>query len=284
MSIPRPNVTSSFRLFVFSQVDGRRGTLIKFPFSSCVCTLFDTYFHDMDGAGNNNTQYVVIYILCTYLLYCFLTTTIARRNMSIEDVTTEIRRGKNGQRDFVVNAEVVTAEKMDQEHLWVKFGFGMCCHIYTCILSANIVCIDAVLVYLTWVLRDFRFQRRHWRIDRSDSFVAEVRYLLAVPLNYWSEGTLFFWILTNIRSVFLMSHWSSITHTCTCTPKKFQFQSLKEELNLSVVDIRVHMWEVHKTQRVIREYSKGRRFVFLYMIERSNLARFAWDITLRSSL
>jgi hypothetical protein len=37
--------------------------------------------------------------------------------MSIEDVTTEIRRGKYGQRDFVVNAEVVTAEKMDQEHL-----------------------------------------------------------------------------------------------------------------------------------------------------------------------
>jgi len=82
-----------------------------------VCTLFDIYFHDMDGAGNNKTQYVVIYILCTYLLYCFLTTTIARQNMSIEDVTTEIRRGKNGQRDFVVNAEVVTADKMDQEHL-----------------------------------------------------------------------------------------------------------------------------------------------------------------------
>ena len=81
-----------------------------------MCTLFDTYFHDMDGAGNNNTQYD-IYILCTYLLYCLLTTTIARRNMSIEDVTTEIRRGKNCQRDFVVNAEVVTAEKMDQEHL-----------------------------------------------------------------------------------------------------------------------------------------------------------------------
>lgn len=43
--------------------------------------------------------------------------TLARRNMSIEDVTTEIRRGKSGQRDFVVNAEVVTTENMDEDHL-----------------------------------------------------------------------------------------------------------------------------------------------------------------------
>ncbi|KAL3811060.1 hypothetical protein ACHAXA_004571 [Cyclostephanos tholiformis] len=43
--------------------------------------------------------------------------TIAQRNMSIEDITTEIRRGKNGQRDFVVNAEVITTEKMDEDHL-----------------------------------------------------------------------------------------------------------------------------------------------------------------------
>jgi glycine cleavage system regulatory protein len=43
--------------------------------------------------------------------------TLARRNMSIEDVTTEIRRGKGGQRNFVVNAEVVTVENMDQDNL-----------------------------------------------------------------------------------------------------------------------------------------------------------------------
>jgi len=43
--------------------------------------------------------------------------TIAHRNMSIEDITTEIRRGKNGQRDFVATAEVITTEKMNQEHL-----------------------------------------------------------------------------------------------------------------------------------------------------------------------
>ena len=42
---------------------------------------------------------------------------IAERNMSIEDVTTEIRRGKNNGRDFVINAEVVTTEHMDQENL-----------------------------------------------------------------------------------------------------------------------------------------------------------------------
>jgi hypothetical protein len=41
----------------------------------------------------------------------------AQRNMSIEDVTTEIRRGKHGQRDFVVTAEVVTSEPMDLEHM-----------------------------------------------------------------------------------------------------------------------------------------------------------------------
>lgn len=43
---------------------------------------------------------------------------IARRNMSIEDVQTEIRRGKgNGKRDFVINAEVVSTTQMDQEDL-----------------------------------------------------------------------------------------------------------------------------------------------------------------------
>ena len=37
--------------------------------------------------------------------------------MSIEDVATEIRCGKNNRRDFVITAEVVTSEKMDEEHL-----------------------------------------------------------------------------------------------------------------------------------------------------------------------
>ena len=41
----------------------------------------------------------------------------ASRNMSIEDVTTEIRRGSGNRRDFVINMDVVTAVKMDQEHL-----------------------------------------------------------------------------------------------------------------------------------------------------------------------
>lgn len=41
---------------------------------------------------------------------------IAAKGMSIEDITTEIRRGKNGRRDFVVTAEVVTTERMDREH------------------------------------------------------------------------------------------------------------------------------------------------------------------------
>ena len=42
---------------------------------------------------------------------------IAARNMSIEDVQTEIRRGEQNKRDFVVNAEVVTTTRMDQEDL-----------------------------------------------------------------------------------------------------------------------------------------------------------------------
>jgi hypothetical protein len=42
---------------------------------------------------------------------------VASRNMSIEDVTTEIRRGKGNRRDFVINMDVVTVEKMDKEHL-----------------------------------------------------------------------------------------------------------------------------------------------------------------------
>jgi hypothetical protein len=37
--------------------------------------------------------------------------------MSIEDVTTEIRRGRGNRRDFVINADVVTAESMNQENL-----------------------------------------------------------------------------------------------------------------------------------------------------------------------
>ena len=100
---------------VSSQVDGR-GTH-QIPFSSCVCTLFDDiHFHEMDGGGEQRNPICYIYYALPTLLLAYYTT-IARRNMSIEDVTTEIRRGKNGQRDFVVNAEVVTAEKMDQEHL-----------------------------------------------------------------------------------------------------------------------------------------------------------------------
>lgn len=42
---------------------------------------------------------------------------VASRNMSIEDVTTEIRRGKGNRRDFVTNMDIVTVEKMDQDHL-----------------------------------------------------------------------------------------------------------------------------------------------------------------------
>ena len=41
---------------------------------------------------------------------------IARRNMSIEDVTTDIRMGKGKQRDFVIDADIVTTEDMEQEH------------------------------------------------------------------------------------------------------------------------------------------------------------------------
>lgn len=37
--------------------------------------------------------------------------------MSIEDITTEIRRGKNNRRDFVVTADVVTTELMYEEDL-----------------------------------------------------------------------------------------------------------------------------------------------------------------------
>jgi len=42
---------------------------------------------------------------------------LAHRRMSVEDITTEIRRGEKGRRDFVVNVEVVTSQKMDQENL-----------------------------------------------------------------------------------------------------------------------------------------------------------------------
>lgn len=43
--------------------------------------------------------------------------TLAYRGMSVEDITTELRQGKNNRRDFVVNAELVTSEKMDQKQL-----------------------------------------------------------------------------------------------------------------------------------------------------------------------
>jgi len=46
-----------------------------------------------------------------------ITEKIAQRSMSIEDISTEIRRGRNGHRDFVVTAEVVTSIKMEQENL-----------------------------------------------------------------------------------------------------------------------------------------------------------------------
>ena len=42
---------------------------------------------------------------------------IAQRGFSIEDVTTEIRRGRTNKRDFVVTADVVATEKLDKEHL-----------------------------------------------------------------------------------------------------------------------------------------------------------------------
>jgi len=40
---------------------------------------------------------------------------IAHRGMSVEDITTELRMGKDNRRDFVVNAEVITTEKMDEK-------------------------------------------------------------------------------------------------------------------------------------------------------------------------
>ena len=42
---------------------------------------------------------------------------IAQRGFSIEDITTEIRRGRTNKRDFVVTADVVATEKLDKEHL-----------------------------------------------------------------------------------------------------------------------------------------------------------------------
>ena len=42
---------------------------------------------------------------------------IAQRSFSIEDITTEIRRGRTNKRDFVVTADVVATEKLDKEHL-----------------------------------------------------------------------------------------------------------------------------------------------------------------------
>jgi len=42
---------------------------------------------------------------------------IAQRGLSIEDVTTEIRRGRTSKRDFVVTADVVATEMLEREHL-----------------------------------------------------------------------------------------------------------------------------------------------------------------------
>jgi len=44
---------------------------------------------------------------------------IAQRGFSIEDITTEIRRGRasKSKRDFVVTADVVATERLDQERL-----------------------------------------------------------------------------------------------------------------------------------------------------------------------
>ncbi|EJK65411.1 hypothetical protein THAOC_13728, partial [Thalassiosira oceanica] len=40
-----------------------------------------------------------------------------RGAFSIEDVTTEIRRGRTSKRDFVVTADVVATEMLEREHL-----------------------------------------------------------------------------------------------------------------------------------------------------------------------
>ena len=42
---------------------------------------------------------------------------VAHRGMSVDDITTELRMGKDNRRDFVVNAEVITTEKMDEKDL-----------------------------------------------------------------------------------------------------------------------------------------------------------------------
>lgn len=77
------------------------------------------------GETNGRKEFEVCLRLPTFNLFAPLpppspgnaTPSAASRRMSIEDITTEIRWGKNDGRDFVVNAEVVTTEKMDQEHL-----------------------------------------------------------------------------------------------------------------------------------------------------------------------
>jgi predicted amino acid-binding ACT domain protein len=42
---------------------------------------------------------------------------LAQRGLSIENVTTEVQRGKGGRQDFVVNADCVVTSYMDHEHL-----------------------------------------------------------------------------------------------------------------------------------------------------------------------
>ena len=42
---------------------------------------------------------------------------VASKNMSIEDLTTELRLGKNGRREFVVKARVSSGNLADKENL-----------------------------------------------------------------------------------------------------------------------------------------------------------------------
>lgn len=47
-------------------------------------------------------------------LLATLSTNLANRNLSIENISTELRVGKNGRRDFVVNCDCVTNDIMTQ--------------------------------------------------------------------------------------------------------------------------------------------------------------------------
>ncbi len=100
---------------------------------------------------------------------------LAQRNMSIEDITTEIRRGKNGQRDFVVNAEVITTEKMDEDHLWVDVWCRCNYLIFVRIRSLMQYFCFLLLLTSTSVIDN----------DCSNSFLAEVRYSQYL---YWIGG------------------------------------------------------------------------------------------------